>query len=29
MVQRISHIGIAVSNLEAGIAFYEKLGLKL
>jgi len=29
MVKHISHIGIAVKNLEAGIAFYEKLGLKL
>ncbi len=29
MIKKISHIGIAVSNLEEGIAFYEKLGLKL
>lgn len=29
MIKRISHIGIAVADLEAGIAFYEKLGLKL
>jgi len=29
MIKHISHIGIAVANLEAGIAFYEKLGLKL
>ena len=29
MVKKISHIGIAVKNLEEGIAFYEKLGLKL
>ena len=29
MIKHISHIGIAVSDLEAGIAFYEKLGLKL
>nr|MDK2851155.1 methylmalonyl-CoA/ethylmalonyl-CoA epimerase [Candidatus Cloacimonadota bacterium] len=29
MVKRISHIGIAVKNLEEGIAFYEKLGFKL
>ncbi len=29
MVKHISHIGIAVRNLEDGIAFYEKLGLKL
>lgn len=29
MVKHISHIGIAVKNLEEGIAFYEKLGLKL
>lgn len=29
MIKKISHIGIAVSDLEAGIAFYEKLGLKL
>jgi len=29
MVKHISHIGIAVKDLEAGIAFYEKLGLKL
>ena len=29
MIKHISHIGIAVKNLEDGIAFYEKLGLKL
>lgn len=29
MIKHISHIGIAVRNLEDGIAFYEKLGLKL
>lgn len=29
MIKHISHIGIAVNDLEAGIAFYEKLGLKL
>ena len=29
MIKHISHIGIAVSNLEEGIAFYEKLGLTL
>ena len=29
MIQRISHIGIAVRDLDAGIAFYQKLGLKL
>ena len=29
MVKRISHIGIAVKDLDAGIAFYESLGLKL
>jgi methylmalonyl-CoA epimerase len=29
VLKKISHIGIAVKNLEAGIAFYEKLGLKL
>ncbi|MFO7660382.1 MAG: methylmalonyl-CoA epimerase [Candidatus Cloacimonadaceae bacterium] len=29
MIKHISHIGIAVSDLDAGIAFYEKLGLKL
>ncbi len=29
MVKHISHIGIAVRNLEEGIAFYEKLGLTL
>lgn len=29
MIKHISHIGIAVSDLEAGIKFYEKLGLKL
>ncbi|PKN76217.1 MAG: methylmalonyl-CoA epimerase [Candidatus Cloacimonetes bacterium HGW-Cloacimonetes-2] len=28
-MKHISHIGIAVSNLEEGIAFYEKLGLTL
>lgn len=29
MIKYISHIGIAVEDLEAGIAFYEKLGLVL
>ncbi len=29
MIRRISHIGIAVSDLDKGIEFYEKLGLKL
>jgi methylmalonyl-CoA epimerase len=29
MIKHISHIGIAVKNLEEGIAFYEKLGFKL
>ncbi|MCK9557339.1 MAG: methylmalonyl-CoA epimerase [Candidatus Cloacimonetes bacterium] len=29
MVKHISHIGIAVKDLEAGIAFYQKLGLTL
>lgn len=29
MVKHISHIGIAVKDLDAGIAFYEKLGLVL
>jgi len=29
MVKHVSHIGIAVKNLEEGIAFYEKLGFKL
>jgi methylmalonyl-CoA epimerase len=29
MIKHISHIGIAVSDLEKGIALYEKLGLKL
>lgn len=29
MIKHISHIGIAVSDLDAGIAFYEKLGFKL
>jgi len=29
MLKHISHIGIAVKDLQAGIAFYEKLGLKL
>lgn len=29
MVKHISHIGIAVKDLDAGIAFYEKLGLTL
>ena len=29
MLKHISHIGIAVKDLEAGIAFYEKLGLNL
>ncbi|HNX36906.1 MAG TPA: methylmalonyl-CoA epimerase [Candidatus Cloacimonadota bacterium] len=29
MIKKISHIGIAVKDLEAGIAFYEKLGLTL
>jgi len=29
MIKHISHIGIAVRDLEAGIAFYENLGLVL
>lgn len=29
MIKHISHIGIAVSDLDAGIAFYQKLGLTL
>ncbi len=29
MIKHISHIGIAVKDLDQGIAFYEKLGLKL
>jgi methylmalonyl-CoA epimerase len=29
MIKHISHIGIAVKNLEEGIAFYQKLGLTL
>jgi methylmalonyl-CoA epimerase len=29
MIKHISHIGIAVTDLEAGIAFYQKLGLTL
>lgn len=29
MVKHISHIGIAVKDLDAGIEFYEKLGLEL
>ncbi len=29
MVKKISHIGIAVKNLEEAIKFYEKLGLEL
>ncbi|NLK49202.1 MAG: methylmalonyl-CoA epimerase [Candidatus Cloacimonetes bacterium] len=29
MVKHISHIGIAVKNLEEGIEFYQKLGLEL
>jgi len=29
MIKHISHIGIAVKDLEEGIAFYEKLGLTL
>jgi methylmalonyl-CoA epimerase len=29
MLKHISHIGIAVKNLEEGIAFYQKLGLTL
>ncbi|PKN79244.1 MAG: methylmalonyl-CoA epimerase [Candidatus Cloacimonetes bacterium HGW-Cloacimonetes-1] len=29
MIKKISHIGIAVKDLDAGIAFYEKLGLVL
>lgn len=29
MVKHISHIGIAVKDLDAGIAFYQKLGLEL
>jgi methylmalonyl-CoA epimerase len=29
MIKHISHIGIAVKDIDAGIAFYEKLGLVL
>ncbi len=29
MIKHISHIGIAVKDLDEGIAFYEKLGLTL
>lgn len=29
MIKHISHIGIAVKDLSAGITFYENLGLKL
>ncbi|OQX71828.1 MAG: methylmalonyl-CoA epimerase [Candidatus Cloacimonas sp. 4484_275] len=29
MLKQISHIGIAVKNLEEAIQFYEKLGLKV
>ncbi|HNZ06603.1 MAG: methylmalonyl-CoA epimerase [Candidatus Cloacimonetes bacterium] len=29
MVKHISHIGIAVKDLDAGIEFYKKLGLEL
>ncbi|MBW6514325.1 MAG: methylmalonyl-CoA epimerase [Candidatus Syntrophosphaera sp.] len=29
MIKHISHIGIAVQDLDEGIAFYEKLGLVL
>ncbi len=29
MIKNVSHIGIAVRDLDAGIAFYEKLGLTL
>jgi len=29
MIKHISHIGIAVKDLDAGIAFYEKLGFTL
>lgn len=29
MVKHISHIGIAVKDLDEGIAFYQKLGLEL
>lgn len=29
MIKHISHIGIAVKDLDEGIAFYEKLGLVL
>jgi len=29
MIKNVSHIGIAVRDLEAGIAFYQKLGLTL
>lgn len=29
MIKNVSHIGIAVRDLDEGIAFYEKLGLKL
>ncbi len=29
MIKKVSHIGIAVKDLDAGIAFYQKLGLTL
>jgi len=29
MIKHISHIGIAVKDLDEGIAFYQKLGLQL
>ncbi|MEN6445609.1 MAG: methylmalonyl-CoA epimerase [Candidatus Cloacimonas sp.] len=29
MIKQLSHIGIAVKDLEAGISFYESIGLKL
>ncbi len=29
MIKNISHIGIAVKDLDAGIEFYQKLGLEL
>ncbi len=29
MIKKVSHIGIAVNNLEESIKFYEKLGLEL
>ncbi|HPV14339.1 MAG TPA: methylmalonyl-CoA epimerase [Candidatus Cloacimonadota bacterium] len=29
MIKKVSHIGIAVKDLDAGIALYEKLGLTL